>query len=108
MYAVVEISGMQYKVSPGDKVWVPYLGDSEPGDTLTFDSVLLVSGDGDDVAIGQPIVNNARVKATLIEHTKGEKLIVFKKRRRKAFSKKLGHRQKYSVIRIDEIEFGEG
>ncbi len=102
MYAVVEISGLQVKVESGAKIWVPYMEKIGPGESLTFDRVLLVK-DGDDVKVGQPIVEGASVKATLIEHEKGPKLIVFKKRRRKSSQTKNGHREKYSVIKIEEI-----
>jgi len=103
MYAIVEILGTQVKVEPGLKIWVPLMSKNEPGEKLTFDKVMLV-GEGEKIKIGQPLVEGASVKATLLDHTKGPKLIVFRKRRRKVFHKKRGHRQKYSVIKIDEIK----
>ncbi|RKZ28233.1 50S ribosomal protein L21 [bacterium] len=102
MYAIVEISGMQFKVQAGEKVVVPYMEKFSPGDELIFDRVLLVS-DGDDVRVGKPVVEGASVKAKLVEHDKGPKLIVFKKRRRKASQTKRGHREKYSIVEIDSI-----
>jgi len=103
MYAIVEILGMQVKVEPGKKVWVPYMSKREPGDELDFDKVFLIAGDG-DAQVGQPTVAGAKVTATLVEHRKGPKLIVFRKRRRKGFHKKKGHRQDYSVLKIEKIE----
>ncbi len=102
MFAIVEIAGVQVKVSEGDMVWVPYMGNHEPGEKLSFDTVYLIAN-GEKIHVGKPIVEGAKVEATLLEHTKGPKLIVFKKRRRKGFHKKQGHRQKYSVIRINQI-----
>ena len=103
MYAVVEIAGMQIKVEPGIKIWVPHMSKHEPGEDLSFDKVLLVNT-GKSIDVGQPIVEGALVKATLLEHRKGPKLIVFRKRRRTGYKKKKGHRQKYSVLQINGID----
>ncbi len=102
MYAVVEISGLQVKVESGAKIWVPYMEKIEPGASLTFDRVLLIK-DGDDIKVGKPVLEGASVKATLLEHNKGPKLVVFKKRRRKSSQTKNGHREKYSVVKIEDI-----
>ncbi len=102
MYAIVEIGGFQYKVEPGMKVWAPYMAEKQPGEKLTFDRVMLVA-DGEDVRVGQPVVENASVEATVLEHAKGRKLIVFRKKRRKSYHKKRGHRQRYTIIQIDSI-----
>lgn len=102
MYAIVAISGTQVKVEEGIKVWVPYMAETAPGENLTFEDVLVVKKDN-DIRIGQPVVEGAVVKATLLEHRRGPKLIVFRKRRRKSFRRKKGHRQNYSILRIEEI-----
>ncbi len=102
MYAIVEIAGMQVKVEPGMELWVPYMAKKEPGEKITFDRVMLVA-DGEDVRVGQPLVEGASVDATVVEHTRGKKLIVFRKKRRKSFHRKRGHRQNYTVIRVENI-----
>ncbi len=102
MYAVVEIKGLQFKVEPGMKLWVPYMGDKEVGEEVEFTDVLLVA-DGDDIKVGQPTVEGASVKAKILEHAKDAKIIVFRKRRRKGFHKKKGHRQRYSIIQVEDI-----
>ncbi len=102
MYAIVEIAGKQIKVEDGMKIWVPYMDKYQPGEKLSFDRVLMVA-DGDDIKVGKPLVENASVQTTLLRHTKGPKLVVFKKIRRKGYHKKQGHRQKYSVLKIEKI-----
>jgi large subunit ribosomal protein L21 len=101
MYAIVEISGKQYKAEPNRKLYVPRQ-QAEVGDAITFDRVLLVS-DGDDVQVGQPSVSGATVSATVVQHVKADKVIVFKKKRRKGYRVKNGHRQPYTQISIDGI-----
>lgn len=101
MYALVEIAGKQYKAEPGATLRVDLL-DSEAGAALDMDSVLLVS-DGESVKVGTPYVDGARVKATVTGHTKGDKVTVFKFKRRKNYRRKQGHRQQYSVIKVEEI-----
>lgn len=101
MYAIVEIAGQQFKVEKGRTVYTNRLaGDANAA--LVFDKVLLVDNDG-VISVGAPTVNGASVKATIIEHLKGEKVIVFKKKRRKGYVKKNGHRQALTKISIDEI-----
>ncbi len=101
MYAVVKTGGKQYRVSPGDSVEVeklPY----EVGQQVELDQVLLVAN-GDGARIGQPLVEGAKVKATVTRQTKGRKIIVFKYRSSKRYRRKQGHRQNYTRLRIDEI-----
>ncbi len=102
MFAIVEIAGLQVKVSPGDKVWVPFMSSKEEGSKLNFEDVYLFSDDKETI-VGNPKIDGVTIEATLLEHTKGPKLIVFKKKRRTGYHKKQGHRQKYSILQIDEI-----
>ena len=101
MYAIVDIAGQQFKVEQGKKFFVHHLH-SEEGSSITFDKVLLTAQD-DRVQVGAPYVEGALVKATVLEHLKGDKVIVFKKKRRKGYQKKNGHRQSLTQIHIDEI-----
>ena len=101
MYAVVKIKNQQYRVDPESKLQVPTL-DSEVGDTVTFDEVLLVA-DGDDVKVGTPNVPGATVDAEILAHGRSRKVVVFKKKRRKNYRRKRGHRQGYTEIRITGI-----
>ena len=101
MYAVVDIVGQQFRVEQGKKIFVHRL-QAEAGSSLVFDKVLLTEHDG-VVNIGTPYVEGVLVKATLLGHTKGNKVIVFKKKRRKGHEKKNGHRQFFTQIHIDEI-----
>lgn len=101
MYAIVEIAGQQFKVSRGTKVYVNRLDASE-GSKVEFDKVLLIDTDG-KVQIGTPSVDGAKVAATVIAHLKGDKVIVFKKKRRKGYQKSNGHRQQLSQILIQGV-----
>lgn len=101
MYAIVNIKGQQFKVEKGQKLYVNRLPDAE-GDEVSFSEVLLVDNDG-AVTVGQPLVSGASVSAKVLSHLKGDKVIVFKKKRRKGFQKKNGHRQPYSKIEIQSI-----
>ena len=100
MYAIVEIAGQQFKVAKDQKVFVHRLEEKE-GSKLTFDKVLLL--DDGKVTIGAPVIENAVVTAKVLGHLKGDKVIVFKKKRRKGFKKKNGHRQYLSEIQIEGI-----
>jgi large subunit ribosomal protein L21 len=100
MYAIVDISGKQFKVQADTKLYVPRQ-QAEVGDTLTFDRVLLVSGD--EVQVGTPTVSGASVSATVLDHVKGDKIVVFKKKRRKGYRVKNGHRQPYTQLSIDVL-----
>jgi len=101
MYAIVEIAGHQYKVSNGDEIFVNRLpGDA--GDTVSFENVLLVDNEG-AIAVGTPTVSGAAIGATIVEHLRGDKVIVFKKKRRKGYKVKNGHRDHLTKIKIDSI-----
>jgi large subunit ribosomal protein L21 len=101
MFAVFETGGKQFRAEPGGRIRVPSLG-AEPGETVTFDQVLLAS-DGDDVKVGAPIVTGASVRAEILRHGRDRKVIVFKRKRRKGYRKKQGHRQGFTEIRVDEV-----
>ncbi len=101
MYAIVEIRGWQFKVTASDTIRVPKL-EQEAGKQIEVKDVLLVS-EGVNVEIGNPLVGEAVVKATVVSHGKGKKVTIFKKKRRKAYRVKTGHRQPYTELRIDSI-----
>ncbi|MFY0602540.1 MAG: 50S ribosomal protein L21 [Flavobacteriaceae bacterium] len=101
MYAIVEIAGQQFKVAKDQKVYVHRLQENE-GSKVTFDKVMLVE-DGGNVTIGAPAIEGAAVTAKILGHLKGDKVIVFKKKRRKGYKKKNGHRQYLSEIQIESI-----
>ena len=101
MYAIVEIAGQQFKVAKDQKVYVHRLQEDE-GSKVTFDKVMLVE-DGGNVTIGAPAIEGAAVTAKILGHLKGDKVIVFKKKRRKGYKKKNGHRQYLSEIQIESI-----
>jgi large subunit ribosomal protein L21 len=101
MYAIVEIAGQQYKVEKDQQIFVHRLEGKE-GSKVTFDNVLLTS-DGDKIEVGAPAVQGVSVSAKIIEHLKGDKVIVFKKKRRKGYKVRNGHRQYLSKIEISSI-----
>lgn len=101
MYAIVDIAGQQFKVEAGKKIYVNRLKD-EVGASLTFDKVLLTDDNG-AVKVGSPYVSGASVTAKVLDHLKGNKVIVFKKKRRKGYDKKNGHRQCLTQIEIESI-----
>jgi large subunit ribosomal protein L21 len=101
MYALVEFMGKQYKAEQGKKLKVD-LVDAEPGSKIEITSVLLVSGES--VSVGAPYVAGAKVSATVEEHGKDKKIVVFKYKPKKDYRRKRGHRQQYSVIKIENIE----
>jgi large subunit ribosomal protein L21 len=101
MYAIVEIAGQQFKVEKDKKLFVHHL-EAEAGDSVDFEKVLLVDNDG-KVAVGTPTVEGAKVTAKVLEHLKGDKVIVFKKKRRKGYKKMNGHRQQYTQIQVETI-----
>lgn len=104
-YAVVKTGGKQYRVAEGELVDVERLG-GDVGATVTLDEVLLVSGDGDEqeARIGTPLVEQAQVTAEIVEQGLDKKIIVFKKKRRKGYQRKQGHRQMHTTLRIVEIQ----
>lgn len=101
MYAIVDIAGQQFKVEKDQQLFVHRL-DSKEGDAVTFDNVLLVDNNG-KVKVGAPTVGGASVSAKVLGHLKGDKVIVFKKKRRKGYQKSNGHRQALTKIRIEGI-----
>ena len=104
MYAIIKTGGKQYKVAPGDEIYVEKLT-SEPEETVTFDEVLAVS-DGEALKIGSPFVKNAKVTAKVIKNGKGKKLRVFTYKCKKSKQRTLGHRQPYTKLQIEEITAG--
>ncbi|MBT3208144.1 MAG: 50S ribosomal protein L21 [Bacteroidetes bacterium] len=101
MYAIVEILGQQFKVEKDSKIFVHRI-DAEAGEQIDFEKVLLIDNDG-DVKLGQPTIDGAKVSAKILSHMKGDKVQVFKKKRRKGYKVLNGHRQYLSHIQIAEI-----
>jgi large subunit ribosomal protein L21 len=101
MYAVIQTGGKQYRVKSGEQLKVELLP-AEVGATVSFDRVLML-GEGDGVKVGAPFVSGAAVKATVVAQGRGEKIRIFKMRRRKHYAKTQGHRQGFTEVRIDEI-----
>jgi large subunit ribosomal protein L21 len=101
MYAIVEMAGQQFRVEKDQQVFVHRL-DSKEGSKVTFDNVLLIDNDG-KVNVGAPAVKGATVVATVLEHVKGDKVIVFKKKRRKGYKVRNGHRQYLTSVKIEAI-----
>lgn len=101
MYAIVNINGVQTRVTPDEVLRVQRLS-GEPGKKLTFDQVLLVA-DGDTISVGQPYVKGASLTAEVVEHLRGEKIRVFKFKRRREYRKRRGHRDELTTIRVTGI-----
>ena len=101
MFAIINIAGKQFRVEEGDQIKVPHLS-TDVGKSLAFDKVLLVN-DGKKVQLGSPLLSNASISATVVEHGRGRKIRIFKKKRRKGYRRNNGHRQNYSLIKIDSI-----
>ena len=101
MYAIVNISGKQFKVISGARIRVPKQ-DGETGSIVTFDQVLLIK-DGDDTEIGSPTLRGASVTGTIVDHGKDKKILVYKKKRRKGYQRKNGHRQWFTEIEFNKI-----
>ncbi len=101
MYAVFKSGGKQFRAEPGVRIRIPSV-EAEPGSTITFDEILIAS-DGGDVSVGAPTVDGAHVKAEVLRHGRDKKIIVFKRKRRKGYRRKQGHRQGFTEVRIDEI-----
>ena len=99
-YAIIRSGGKQFRVAEGETVRVPSLNE-EAGKTVEFD-VLVVGGDN-ETRVGSPTVGGARVAGTVVEHGRGDKIIVFKKKRRKQYKRTQGHRQNYTAVKIDSI-----
>lgn len=101
MYAIVEIAGQQWKVENGKKLFVNRL-DAEQDSIVEFDKVLLLDNEG-EVQVGAPVVEGVKISAKVLEHTKGDKVIIFKKKRRKGYKVKKGHRQFLTQLQVEEI-----
>jgi large subunit ribosomal protein L21 len=102
MYAIVDIAGKQYKVTEGDTLNVARLA-VKVGEKVNFENVLLTD-DGENIKIGKPAVKGAKVSAEVLEHGRHKKILVYKKKRRKGYQRKTGHRQDFSSIKINSIE----
>ena len=101
MYAVFRTGGKQFRAEPGKKIRIPSL-DVEPGESITFDDILLAS-DGSAVQVGAPTVEGATVKAEVLRHGRDKKIIVFRRKRRKKMRRKQGHRQGFTEVQVEEI-----
>ena len=102
MYAIVDIAGKQFKVAKDQQIFAPKLDGSE-GDKVEFDQVLLLDDEG-KVKVGSPTVKGAKVSGKIVEHLKGDKVIVFKKKRRKGYKVRNGHRQQFTKLLIEDIK----
>lgn len=102
MYAIVEILGQQFKVEPNKKLFVHRMNEVERGSKVEFDKVLLVDNDG-AISVGAPALEGAKVVAEVLSHLRGEKVIVFHKKRRKGYRKRNGHRQDFTELQVKEI-----
>ena len=105
MYAIINISGKQYKATSGARIRVPKQ-DGETGTSLTFDKVLLIN-DGKNTEVGEPILKGASVTGTIIEHGRNKKILIYKKKRRKGYQRKNGHRQGFTEIEFGTIKAGK-
>lgn len=104
MHAIIETGGKQFRVTANDRIRVPSLG-GEPGETVTFDRVLYAR-DGESVHLGAPVVEGATVTAEIVKQGRGPKITVFKYKRRKRYSRKQGHRQGFTELRVTSLAFG--
>ncbi|MDD2230364.1 MAG: 50S ribosomal protein L21 [Candidatus Cloacimonetes bacterium] len=102
MYAIVEISGFQFKAEKNAVLRVPLLNTAQPGESLTFDRVLLLRNE-EEIKVGQPVVEGAAVIAEVIEHGKGKKVVIFHTKKRKGYRVKKGYREKFTNIKVTEI-----
>ncbi len=104
MYAIIRTGGAQFKVEPGMKLVVPHI-EGETGASLTFEEVLLVAKD-DKVVVGHPFIDGIKVQAKIVEQSKGPKVVIYKRKRRKGYERKTGHRQLQTRIEIEKITKG--
>lgn len=108
MYAIFEAKGKQFRATPDQKIRMPSIG-AEPGERVTFDTVLLAQkGAGEDVMIGRPALEGASVAVEVLRHGKDDKIVVYKMKRRKGYRRKQGHRQKFTEVKVVDIDFGTG
>jgi large subunit ribosomal protein L21 len=101
MYAIVDIAGQQFKVEEGQKIFVHRL-DAEEGENVEFDKVLLIEDDG-KITVGEPVIKDALIEGKIIDHVRGDKVIIFKKKRKKGYRIKNGHRQNFTQLEIISI-----
>jgi large subunit ribosomal protein L21 len=101
MYAIVEIAGQQFKVAQNDEIFVHRL-EGDPGTKIDFDQVLLVDNDG-KITVGKPLVEGTSITGKILDHVRGDKVVIFKKKRRKGYEKESGHRQDFSKVLIESI-----
>src|SRR5262245_10853288 len=101
MYAVIRSGGKQYRVAPGQTIRLEQLT-GDVGAKLELGEVLLVENDG-NITVGSPLVANAKIEATVVEHDRSKKILIFKKKRKKQYRRTQGHRQNYTAVRIDNI-----
>ncbi|MDU2131792.1 MAG: 50S ribosomal protein L21 [Finegoldia magna] len=101
MFAIIKTGGKQYKVSEGDVIKVEKI-EAEAGDKIEFDQVLMVAGD--DVKVGSPVVEGAKVSAEVLDQNKDKKIVIFKFKAKKNYRKKKGHRQPYTLVKIEKID----
>jgi large subunit ribosomal protein L21 len=106
MYAVIKTGGKQYRIRAGDKLKVESLPVEIGGEVVLGDVLMLA--DGGNITVGKPHINGAQVKATVLSHGRGDKILIYKMRRRKHYRKTLGHRQNFTEIRIDAISAAAG
>jgi len=102
MYAVIQTGGKQYVAAPGEELKVEKLP-GEVGETIAFERVLMTS-DGENVNLGKPYLKNAKVLGRITGHGRNKKILVFKYKRRKGYRKKIGHRQNYTLVRVENID----
>ena len=103
MYVIFNHKGKQYKVSKNDFLKLPKLSDLKKNDTLTLEDITLIKTENNDITIGTPIIIDAKIKAKVIDHIRDSKIIVFKKKRRHNYRRKIGHRQDLTLVKIEEI-----
>lgn len=101
MFAIIKTGGKQYKVSEGDIIKIEKI-EAEAGDKIEFDQVLMVAGD--DVKVGSPVVEGAKVSAEVLDQKKDKKIVIFKFKAKKNYRKKKGHRQPYTLVKIEKID----
>ena len=101
-YAIIRSGGKQFRVEEGGTVRVPSL-DKQAGETVELEALVVGGAEGEAVKVGTPAVEGARVTGTVVDHGRGTKVIVFKKKRRKQYKRKQGHRQNYTTVKIDSI-----
>ena len=101
-YAIIRSGGKQFRVAEGETVRVPSI-DAEAGETVELEALVIGGGDGGETRVGTPAVDGARVTGTVVEHGRGDKIIVFKKKRRKQYKRTRGHRQDFTAVKIDSI-----